>query len=82
MFTDRSEAGKLLAEKLSQYKRKKDVIVLGIPRGGVEVAYVIAKQLGVKLGIAVSKKLPFPGNPELAIGAIAFGGRLEIKASH
>ena len=81
MFRDRSEAGKLLAVKLSQYKRKKDVIILGIPRGGVEVAYTIAKELNCKLGIAVAKKIPFPGNPELAIGAVALGGVASLDES-
>ncbi len=81
MFTDRFEAGKLLAAKLSKYKGSKDVIILGIPRGGVEVAYTIAKELKAKLGIAVSKKLSFPGNPELAIGAVAFGGVVSLDDS-
>ena len=81
MFRDRSEAGKLLAGKLSQYKRKKDMIILGIPRGGVEVAYAIAKELSSRLEIAVAKKIPFPGNPELAIGAVAFGGVASLDES-
>lgn len=81
MFQDRLDAGKQLTSKLSKYKGKKDVIVLGIPRGGVEVAYTIAKELKVKLGIAVSKKLAFPGNPELAIGAVAFGGVVSLDDS-
>ncbi len=81
MFQDRFEAGKQLAAKLSKYKGSKAVLVLGIPRGGVEVAYAIAKELKVKLGIAVSKKLAFPGNPELAIGAVAFGGVVSLDDS-
>lgn len=82
MFTDRLEAGRLLAGKLSDYKGKKGVvIVLGIPRGGVEVAYSVAKDLKVRLGIAVAKKIPFPGNPELAIGAVAFGGVVSLDQS-
>lgn len=81
MFQDRIDAGRQLAAKLSKYKDSKDVIVLGIPRGGVEVAYATAKELKVKLGIAVSKKLPFPGNPELAIGAVAFGGVVSMDDS-
>ncbi len=81
MFTARLDAGKQLAAKLLKYKGSKDVLVLGIPRGGVEVAYAIAKELKVKLGVAVSKKLSFPGNPELAIGAVAFGGVVSLDDS-
>ncbi|MBI3037208.1 phosphoribosyltransferase [Candidatus Woesearchaeota archaeon] len=81
MFQDRFDAGKQLAARLSKYKGSKDVIVVGIPRGGVEVAYAVAKELKVKLSIAVSKKLPFPGNPELAIGAVAFGGVMSLDDS-
>lgn len=74
MFQDRFDAGRQLASQLLKYNGKKGVIVLGIPRGGVEVAYAITRELKVKLGIAVAKKIPFPGNPELAVGAVAFGG--------
>ncbi|MBI2580539.1 phosphoribosyltransferase [Candidatus Woesearchaeota archaeon] len=81
MFQDRLNAGKQLAGKLAKYKGSKSTIVLGIPRGGVEVAYAIAKELKTKLGIAVSKKLPFPGNPELAVGAVAFGGLVSMDDS-
>ncbi|MBI2550129.1 phosphoribosyltransferase [Candidatus Woesearchaeota archaeon] len=81
MFQDRIDAGRQLAAKLSKYKGRKDAVVLGIPRGGVEIAYAIAKELKVKLGIAVSKKLPFPGNPELAVGAVAFGGVVSLDDS-
>lgn len=81
MFRDRLEAGRMLAEKLSQYKGKKGVIVLGIPRGGVEVAYSVAKDIKVRLGIAIAKKIPFPGNPELAVGAVAFGGVVSLEDS-
>ncbi len=81
MFQDRMEAGRQLAAKLSGYSSGKDVLVLGIPRGGVEVAYAIAKELKVKLGVAVAKKIPFPGNPELAVGAVAFGGVVSLEDS-
>lgn len=81
MFQDRFGAGRLLAAKLSKYKGSKGVIVLGIPRGGIEVAYAIAKELKVKLGVAVAKKIPFPGNPELAVGAVAFGGVVSLEDS-
>lgn len=75
------DAGKLLAAKLSKYKGKKNVVVLGIPRGGVEVAYAIANELRVEIGAAVAKKIPFPGNPELAVGAVAFGGMVSLNDS-
>lgn len=81
MFIDRIDAGRQLAAKLAKYKGRKDAVVLGIPRGGVEVAYAIAKELRVKLGIAVAKKIPFPGNPELAVGAVAFGGVVSLEDS-
>lgn len=77
MFHDRLEAGKLLAQRLTAFKGR-NAIVLGIPRGGVEVAYVIAKALDSMLGLAIAKKIPSPANPELAIGAVAFGGVLSL----
>jgi len=72
-FRDRHEAGKLLAEKLIKFKNKKNVLVLGIPRGGVEVASNIAKKLKVPLSIAVTKKIGHPEQPEFAIGAVSLG---------
>ncbi len=73
-FRDRHEAGRLLATKLSAYAKKRDVIVLALPRGGVPVAYEIAKALGVPLDVFVVRKLGVPGYEELAMGAIASGG--------
>src|SRR3989338_2313447 len=70
MFTNRQEAGELLAEKLVEFKNKKDVLVLGIPRGGVVVAKIIADMLSLPLDIIVVKKISLPINPELAIGAV------------
>jgi len=69
MFKDRNDAGFLLAQKLSAYKNKKDTLVLAIPRGGVVVAYEVAKQLNLPLDVIVIKKIGFPGNEELALGA-------------
>ncbi len=69
-FNDRLDAGRQLAEKLSEYEGRKDVIVLAIPRGGVEVGYALASQLKCQLDIVISKKIPYPGQPELAIGAV------------
>jgi putative phosphoribosyl transferase len=69
-FKDRFDAGKRLAEKLAKYKNKKEAIILAIPRGGLEIGNVLAKELGIALDIIIVKKIPFPGNPEYAIGAV------------
>ena len=71
-FADRSDAGRRLAAKLG-HLRGKDVLVLGLPRGGVAVAYEVAKALDAPLDIVVARKLGAPDQPELAIGAIAPG---------
>ncbi len=73
-FRDRSEAGRLLADALSAYAERGDVVVLALPRGGIPVAWQIAKALGAPLEVFVVRKLGAPGNPELAIGAVAPGG--------
>jgi putative phosphoribosyl transferase len=70
MFADRQEAGRRLAEALSDL-RGEDVVVLGIPRGGVEVAAVVARELGANLDVVIPRKVGAPGNPELGIGAVA-----------
>jgi putative phosphoribosyl transferase len=77
MFIDRSDAGKKLAKTLEKYKNQ-DIIVLAIPRGGVEVAYEVAKYLNAKLSLLVSRKLPLPYNPEAGFGAIAEDGSIFI----
>jgi putative phosphoribosyl transferase len=69
MFTDRRDAGIQLASALSGYRGKPDVVVLGIPRGGIVVAWEVAKSLHVPLEVVIIKKLGYPGNPELALGA-------------
>jgi len=74
VFRDREDAGRKLAAQLHSYKGRKDVIVLGIPRGGVPVAYEVAKALDAPLDIFVSRKLGVPWQEELAFGAIATGG--------
>ena len=71
MFKDRREAGIKLAEQLKKYKNKKEVIVLAIPRGGVEIGYEIAKFLNAKLDIIVTKKIGLPDDDEFAIGSVA-----------
>jgi predicted phosphoribosyltransferase len=73
-FPNRAEAGRLLAEKLEKYADRDDVIVLGLPRGGVPVAYEVARALGVPLDVFIVRKLGVPGFEELAAGAIASGG--------
>ena len=71
-FVDREEAGELLAEVLTGPVRP-PVVVLGIPRGGVVVAARVASRLGVPLDVVVPRKIGAPGNPELAVGAVADG---------
>src|SRR5213596_3936391 len=73
-FPNRTEAGRLLAEKLVEYAGRADVIVLGLPRGGVPVAYEVAKRLHAPLHVFIVRKLGVPGFEELAAGAIASGG--------
>src|SRR5438105_11760712 len=73
-FPNRVEAGRLLAEKLEKYAGREDVIVLGLPRGGVPVAYEVARRLHVPLDVFIVRKLGVPGFEELALGAIASGG--------
>ncbi|MBV9619312.1 MAG: phosphoribosyltransferase [Verrucomicrobia bacterium] len=73
-FPDRAEAGRFLATKLSKYSGRDDVIVLGLPRGGVPVAYEVSRALRVPLDVFIVRKLGVPGFEELAVGAIASGG--------
>ncbi|MFH1832930.1 MAG: phosphoribosyltransferase family protein [Candidatus Levyibacteriota bacterium] len=70
MFKNREQVGGLLAQKLKSFEGKKDVLVLGIPRGGVVVAKIIAQRLKLILDIIAVKKIGAPSNPELAIGAL------------
>jgi predicted phosphoribosyltransferase len=73
-FRDRTEAGRLLARKLAAYANRPDVVVLALPRGGVPVAYEVARALGAPLDVFMVRKLGVPGHEELAMGAIATGG--------
>jgi putative phosphoribosyl transferase len=73
-FQNRNDAGLLLAKKLLRYAARNDVLVLGIPRGGVSVAFQVAARLGAPLDVFVVRKLGVPSQPELAFGAIASGG--------
>jgi putative phosphoribosyl transferase len=74
LFVDRTEAGKLLAARLTRYARRSDLIVLALPRGGVPVAFEIARALSAPLDVFLVRKLGVPGHEELAMGAIATGG--------
>lgn len=78
MFRDRTEAGKLLAKELAFLKRRKDVIVLAIPRGGVPVAKEVADAIGAPLDIVITRKIGAPGNPELAVGAVSEDGEMVL----
>jgi len=73
-FFNRTEAGQFLAENLSGYANRDDVLVLALPRGGVPVAAEVAKRLNAPLDVFVVRKLGLPGHPELAMGAISSGG--------
>lgn len=73
-FNDRAEAGRFLAHMLEEYTNDPNVVVLALPRGGVPVAYQVAKMLKAPLDIFVVRKLGVPGHDELAMGAIASGG--------
>jgi putative phosphoribosyl transferase len=78
-FQNRTQAGELLATKLTAYAKRPDVLVLGLPRGGVPVAFEVAKALNVPLDIILVRKLGVPTQPELAMGAIATGGVLVLN---
>jgi putative phosphoribosyl transferase len=73
-FRDRAHAGRLLAKKLSKYTHHKDVLILGLPRGGVPVGFEVANPLNAPLDIFLVRKLGVPGEEEFAMGAIATGG--------
>jgi predicted phosphoribosyltransferase len=86
IYRDRKEAGKRVAERLSHYRDEPGVIVLGLPRGGVVVAHEVAAALHAPLDVLIVRKIGFPGNPELAVGALSETGTLvlneEIIASY
>jgi putative phosphoribosyl transferase len=72
-FADRAEAGRILSELLAEFRGRGDVIVLGLPRGGVPVAFEVARALAAPLDVFLVRKLGAPGHEELAMGAIASG---------
>jgi len=73
-FTNRTEAGRRLAEDLKEYAGREDALVLALPRGGVPVAFEVARALALPMDIFLVRKLGVPGHEELAMGAIASGG--------
>lgn len=77
IYRDRIEAATLLARELSKW-RAQDPLVLAIPRGAVEMAKIIAGELQGTLDVVLVRKLPAPGNPELAIGAVDEGGQVHL----
>jgi predicted phosphoribosyltransferase len=79
LFQDRRDAGRLLATKLANYAHRPDVLVLALPRGGVPVAFEVAKALNAPLDIFLVRKLGVLGREELAMGAIATGGTLVLN---
>ncbi|WMJ73022.1 phosphoribosyltransferase family protein [Cytophagaceae bacterium ABcell3] len=72
-FRDRKDAGQQLGTFLKEYEGN-NALVLGIPRGGLEIAYYVAQRLKAEASLVISKKLPYPGQPELAFGSITEGG--------
>lgn len=79
MFIDRADAGRALARLLHGYGKRQDVTVLALPRGGVPVAYEVARALDAPLDVLIVRKLGLPGQPELAMGAIGPGGILHLN---
>lgn len=79
IFSDRVHAGQLLAGALRKYADRSDVMVLGLPRGGVPVAYEVAKRLHAPLDVMVVRKLGVPGWENLAMGSVASGGARVIN---
>ena len=73
-YRDRRDAGRILADRLRHFAGRQDVIVLALPRGGVPVAFEVAKAIGATLDVFMVRKLGLPGHPEFAMGAIASGG--------
>jgi putative phosphoribosyl transferase len=80
-FLNRSEAGQVLARALEQFENAPDALVLALPRGGVPVAYEVARTLNLPLDVFVVRKLGVPGHEELAMGAIASGGVRALNES-
>lgn len=82
MFLDRADGGRQLAQRLARFRDEPSAIVLGIPRGGVVVAAVVARELRLPLDIVVVRKIGAPGNPEYAVGAMDEDGRVVRSGVH
>jgi putative phosphoribosyl transferase len=80
MFLDRTDAGRQLATRLSAYAGRRDVLVLALPRGGVPIAFEVAKALNAPLDVFIVRKLGVPGHEDLAMGAVATGGVRVLNA--
>lgn len=78
-FSNRREAGRVLAQDLRQFAGRPDVVVLALPRGGIPVAFEVAQAIGAPMDVFVVRKLGTPGQEELAMGAIASGGEVVIN---
>ena len=74
MFRNREEAGRILADELTQYRNDPTALILALPRGGVAVGYQLSLALHVPLDVFITRKIGAPGNPEYAIGAVAETG--------
>jgi putative phosphoribosyl transferase len=81
MFRNRHDAGYALAKKLIKYKDQKNIVLLGLARGGVVVAYEVARELSLPLNVIVPRKIGAPGNPELALGSIMENGESILNES-
>lgn len=79
LFQNRKQAGRVLAEKLQQYAARPDALVVALPRGGVPVGFEVAQALHLPLKVLVVRKLGFPGQEELAFGALASGERVVLN---
>jgi putative phosphoribosyl transferase len=76
MFKDRLEAGQLLAKELFSYRNNENVVIAAIPRGGLPIGFILAKELNLPLEIVLSKKIGHPTNKEFAIGAVTINSRI------
>lgn len=79
MFADRRDAGIQLAARLKKYKGRKDLLVLALPRGGAVTGFEIAKNLGAPMDVLIVRKIGFPGQPELAVGAVSETGTVALN---
>ena len=79
IYKDRKDAGLQLASRLTKYKDREDVLVLALPRGGVVIGYEVAKALNCLLDIIIIRKIGFPGQTELAIGAVSETGAVVLN---